>query len=113
MRGMMMLAAAAVTAVVGLASAGREAQARDYAYCAVAGGRDGYENCGYSSLRQCLASVSGVGGHCQPNPRYGAGYGPSYGPAAYAPHGAYDGPRVHRRHHHHRRHHAHHRHHRH
>ena len=25
-------------------------------------------NCGFATLQQCLASASGVGGQCQPNP---------------------------------------------
>lgn len=27
-------------------------------------------DCGYATLQQCLASRSGVGGSCNPNPRY-------------------------------------------
>jgi hypothetical protein len=65
------LAAALVAgAALVLSVSGREASARDYAYCAVAGGFNSYENCGYPTLRACLAAVSGVGGSCQPNPRY-------------------------------------------
>jgi hypothetical protein len=42
-----------------------------YAWCAqypehAGGGR----NCGFVSLGQCQATVSGTGGFCQPNPRY-------------------------------------------
>lgn len=48
-----------------------EAQAQDGAWCAYAGGRSGYENCGYYTLDQCRAAVSGVGGACMPNPRGG------------------------------------------
>jgi hypothetical protein len=47
-----------------------EAQAQEYPYCARQGGRNSYENCGYATLEQCRASVSGVGGFCAPNPRY-------------------------------------------
>lgn len=64
------LAAAVATVAIGLAGTTRDANAADYPYCAIAGGRDAYENCGYFTLRQCLAAVSGVGGHCAPNPRY-------------------------------------------
>ena len=32
-------------------------------------------NCSYTSQQQCLASVSGVYGFCQPNPYPGTGYG--------------------------------------
>src|SRR5262249_58970410 len=32
-------------------------------------------NCSYTSQQQCLASVSGIYGFCQPNPYPGTGYG--------------------------------------
>src|SRR5215510_8031539 len=32
-------------------------------------------NCSYTSQQQCLASVSGIYGFCQPNPFPGTGYG--------------------------------------
>ena len=50
---------------------GAEAQAREYPWCA----RFDWMtyNCGFVSLLQCLATISGVGGHCQPNPRYVSG----------------------------------------
>ena len=38
-------------------------------WCAYGGGREGYENCGYESFRQCMAAVRGVGVSCRPNPR--------------------------------------------
>jgi hypothetical protein len=53
-----------------------EAKAQEGAWCAYGGGRNDYENCGYYTLRQCLAAISGVGGACRPNPR--GGYGPPY-----------------------------------
>jgi hypothetical protein len=31
---------------------------------------DGSTNCGFYTFHQCLASVSGVGGSCGPNPAY-------------------------------------------
>jgi hypothetical protein len=65
-----LLAAIAAATMIGLAETSRAARADDPPYCAVAGGRNAYENCGYYTLGQCLAAVSGVGGHCQPNPRY-------------------------------------------
>jgi hypothetical protein len=46
-----------------------EVSAQEGSWCAYAGGRNAYENCGYYSLRQCLDAVSGVGGSCRPNPR--------------------------------------------
>jgi Protein of unknown function (DUF3551) len=33
-------------------------------------GQDGATNCGFSTYQQCLATVSGVGGSCGPNPQY-------------------------------------------
>ncbi len=51
-------------------------------WCAEAGGRSSYSNCGYYTFRQCLASVSGVGGTCRPNPRYYVGYD-EYRPRVY------------------------------
>ncbi len=44
------------------------AQAREYPWCAR------YDwttyNCGFVSFQQCLATVSGIGGFCEQNPRY-------------------------------------------
>ena len=47
---------------------GREAGAA--AYCAYSGGArgGGYENCGFYTWEQCLANISGMGGHCMRNP---------------------------------------------
>ena len=61
---------AATAAFAGLSLPGVARAEVDYPYCAVAGGYNAYENCGYATLNQCFASVSGVGGHCQENPRY-------------------------------------------
>ena len=40
------------------------------AWCAAAGGRNDYRNCGYFTFEQCLAAVTGVGTFCQPNPYF-------------------------------------------
>ncbi len=44
------------------------AEAREYPWCAR------YDwttrNCGFVSFQQCLATISGIGGRCEPNPRY-------------------------------------------
>jgi hypothetical protein len=46
------------------------AQAREYPWCAR------YDwttrNCGFVSFQQCLATISGIGGRCEPNPFYKA-----------------------------------------
>jgi hypothetical protein len=44
-----------------------------YPWCANYGGGDmggGGGNCGFSTLEQCRANVSGIGGFCDPNPFY-------------------------------------------
>jgi hypothetical protein len=64
------LAAATLVAAF-TAPLGGAAQAQEGAWCAFAGGRNAYENCGYYTLDQCRAAVSGVGGACMPNPRGG------------------------------------------
>ncbi|HZQ14611.1 MAG TPA: DUF3551 domain-containing protein [Pseudolabrys sp.] len=42
----------------------------EYPWCAVYGGNFGGGNCGFSTLAQCRATVSGIGGDCRPNPFY-------------------------------------------
>jgi Protein of unknown function (DUF3551) len=64
------LVVAIAVALIGLCASADYASARDYPYCAVRGGRGSYESCGYLSLAQCLATVRGAGGYCQPNPRF-------------------------------------------
>jgi len=42
-----------------------------YPWCAVYGGRGGGgTNCGFLTLAQCRATVSGIGGSCEPNQFY-------------------------------------------
>jgi hypothetical protein len=44
----------------------------NYPWCAYLGMRDGGGiNCGFTTLRQCEATISGIGGYCDRNPRYG------------------------------------------
>ena len=38
------------------------------AFCTYAGGKAGYENCGYYTWQQCLAAIRGRGGYCMLNP---------------------------------------------
>jgi Protein of unknown function (DUF3551) len=42
--------------------------AQNYPWCAQYGGTFGGSNCGFTTLRQCRATVSGVGGYCYQNP---------------------------------------------
>ena len=40
----------------------------EYPWCAQYGGRcGGGRNCGFSTIEQCRATVSGIGGFCEPN----------------------------------------------
>lgn len=42
-----------------------------YPWCAVYGGEDGGgTNCGFSTIEQCRATISGMGGFCAPNQFY-------------------------------------------
>jgi hypothetical protein len=40
-----------------------------YKWCAIIG-KDGISNCGFVTLEQCRANVSGLGGFCEPNQFY-------------------------------------------
>jgi hypothetical protein len=44
------------------------------AWCAYYSGPAGGTNCGFYTLGQCRAAVSGIGGHCSPSP-YARYYG--------------------------------------
>ena len=63
------LALAAGALIVAFAS---NAQASErYKWCAYYGGIVGSAtNCGFNTFAQCQATISGVGGTCQPNPAY-------------------------------------------
>jgi uncharacterized protein DUF3551 len=53
------------------------AQAQNYPWCAYYGGRGGGgTNCGFSTLEQCMAAVSGTGGFCNRNTQYVPPAGP-------------------------------------
>jgi hypothetical protein len=52
------------------------AQAQNYPWCAQYGSGFGASNCGFSTLQQCQADVSGIGGFCQPNNLYQPPTGP-------------------------------------
>jgi len=42
-----------------------------YPWCAVYGGSmSGSSNCGFTTWQQCMATVSGIGGSCEPNQFY-------------------------------------------
>ena len=68
----LMLAALMVPATLSSAAAQGQPYPYDpYPWCAVYGGRGGGgSNCGFLTLQQCMATVSGIGGSCQPNQFY-------------------------------------------
>ena len=57
--------------LVGTAELGSSAEAQNYPWCAIyGGGMGGATNCGFTTFQQCMATVSGMGGFCQPNTQY-------------------------------------------
>ena len=56
--------------VAGLLICATVAEADPYRYCAQYGGRNGAENCGFQTLEQCQAAISGLGGFCRRNQFY-------------------------------------------
>ena len=62
----------ALVRAVGLASTPALSMPYDpYPWCAVYGGRGGGgTNCGFLTIEQCRATVSGIGGFCTPNQFY-------------------------------------------
>lgn len=47
------------------------AQAQNYPWCAVYGGRNGGgQNCGFTTYAQCMATLSGMGGFCNRNTQF-------------------------------------------
>jgi uncharacterized protein DUF3551 len=71
-KGIIMKAALSLLGVLFVTAAiTTPAQAQSYPWCAYYGGRfGGASNCGFSTYQQCLATVSGIGGYCQPNTMY-------------------------------------------
>jgi hypothetical protein len=58
----------AAVAIAAMAALARPAAAIEYPWCAQYGGEDGGgRNCGFATLEQCRATISGMGGFCEPN----------------------------------------------
>jgi len=58
----------AAIVLASLAAIARPAAAIEYPWCAQYAGEDGGgRNCGFSTLQQCMATVSGIGGGCERN----------------------------------------------
>ena len=64
----------ALFVVVAFSAAVHPASAIEYPWCAEYSGEDGGggRNCGFSTLAQCMATVSGIGGGCVRNLFYDA-----------------------------------------
>jgi len=68
------LAMAAAIAVLGLSAGPQPSRAEiTYPWCAQYGDPSGMRNCGFSTLEQCRAAISGNGGYCDQNPMYRPG----------------------------------------
>jgi Protein of unknown function (DUF3551) len=52
------------------------AYAQNGAWCAYYDFKGGATNCGFATFQQCLATVSGIGGSCGPNPQSQPSRGP-------------------------------------
>jgi uncharacterized protein DUF3551 len=55
---------------------GSRAQAQNYPWCAVLDMGDAAYNCGFVTRDQCMVTVSGIGGFCEPNTQYQPPPGP-------------------------------------
>lgn len=77
MRRLLAATLMAAAAVVLMPAAG---SADPYKWCAVYGGDEsgGGTNCGFVTIEQCRATISGIGGFCEPNQFY---TGPAERPA--------------------------------
>lgn len=64
------LLAAAALAFVSTLPFNAPAQADSYRWCAEYGPGNGGVNCGFVTLAQCRAAISGNGGSCRPNAFY-------------------------------------------
>jgi len=68
----LIIALGALVAIAGAGQLVRPASAEiDYPYCRGASGGEGYEKrCDFTTLEQCQATTSGLGGSCYLNPFY-------------------------------------------
>jgi hypothetical protein len=65
------IVAIAAVVVFGISFGPTVATADRYKWCAVLGnGMDGARDCGYLTIEQCRATISGIGGDCELNQFY-------------------------------------------
>ncbi len=67
MRALLLLAGILISTLIP-----QQSGAVDYPWCADLGKDIGATNCGFVTREQCMATVSGVGGFCMPNPSWRA-----------------------------------------
>ncbi|MDB5653528.1 MAG: hypothetical protein JWQ94_1141 [Tardiphaga sp.] len=67
-----LLAATALLVVMGATPS----LARDYPVCSRAADSDFNPSCSFDTMRQCMATVSGIGGDCIRNPGFAYGQAP-------------------------------------
>jgi hypothetical protein len=67
-----LLAATALLVVMGASPS----MAREYPICARLAVNNGNPTCDYNTMRQCMATVSGIGGDCIQNPAFAFGQAP-------------------------------------
>ena len=65
--------------VLGIEALGTAVKAQNFPWCAHYATDAGDVNCGFVSLPQCLATLTGIGGICMRNTQF-APYAPPYGP---------------------------------
>ena len=61
---------------IGIVWIEKPAEAQNYPWCLHYGTDFGGMNCGFTTFQQCLDTVSGIGGFCQPNNTYSLPPGP-------------------------------------
>jgi hypothetical protein len=66
----MALGALVVLGTLGTAAPSFAQSAYDYPWCALRGARGGGQSCYFTSYRQCMASLEGIGGSCIHSPYY-------------------------------------------
>jgi len=72
MRALLLTLAMSAAALVGVGES-RAQSPYDYPWCAVYTNRSGASACYYSSFRQCMATMNGIGGYCIQNPAFRGG----------------------------------------
>ena len=62
--------AVAAAALIAATSASYAQSAYDYPWCALRAGRSGGQSCYFQTYRQCMETLSGIGGSCIESPYY-------------------------------------------